>query len=388
MLYLYRYLKGFLEISVVGEKNEEFLNIAAKNGITIWNTYLIKKTIKTNILISDFKKLRFLLRKRGIKIHIISRHGLPFRTEKNKKRLGFYIGLILSFVFLEIMSGYIWVIDIKGNEKIKKEEIISALSTIGITEGIKIDKINPKRDRERLILISNEISWSSLNIEGSRLTVNIREIKKSEDENTPTNLKANSDGIIKKIDVTVGNCIIKKGDVVKRGDLLVSSIVEKGNTTVFTKSKGKIIAEVSKEYSFYKPYKKTDMLETGKTKEKKVLEIFGIKIPLYLGRESDTYTSSTSTNHIKLLGNSIPIKVYTKKFRYTKKHIVNYRKEELYTLLEKEFESKIKSEKIKNYTIKNKEFTLEDGGISLEITIVFDKNIAVSEKILTNQSAE
>ncbi len=388
MLYLYRYFKGFLEISVTGERNEIFLNIAAKNGITIWNTHLVGKTIKTNILIDDFRKLRKLLRKKGIRIHILARKGLPFKTEKNKKRLGFYVGFILSLIFLEIMSGYIWVIDINGNDKISDEEILSALSSIGIKEGIKISDINPKRDRERLILLSNEMSWSSLNIEGSRLTVNIREIDKNEDAKTATNLKAESDGIIKRIDVTIGNCIVKPGDIVRKGDLLVSGIVEKGNETVFTKSKGEIIAEISEDYTFYKPYKKTEMLSTGKVKEKSVLEIFGIKIPLYLSRETDTYTSSTATRQLELSGNKIPIKIHTKEFHYTQEHIAIYQKEDLYTLLENEFENKLKTEKIESYTIKKKEFIETDGGISLRTTIVFEKNIAVSEKMLTNQSAE
>ncbi len=388
MLYLYRYLKGFLEISVTGEKNEIFLNIAAKNGITIWNTHLVKKTIITNILIDDFRKLRKLLRKKGIKVHILNRKGLPFKSEKNKKRLGLYIGFILSLIFFEIMSGYIWVIDINGNQKIPDEEILSALSSIGIKEGIKIDKINPKRDRERLILLSNDLSWSSLNIEGSRLTVNIREIDKSTPSEAPSNLKADSDGIIKKIDVTQGNCIVKPGDVVKQGDLLVSGIIEKGKETVFTKSKGEIIAEISKDYSIFKPYKKTEMLETGKVKQKNVLEIFGIKIPLFLGKETDTYTSSTNTYNLKLSGNKIPIKIHTKEFRYTQKQTALYKKEYLYTLLEKEFDSKIQNEKVESYTIKDKEFVEESGGITLKITIVFQKNIAVSEKMLTNQSAE
>ncbi len=388
MLYLYRYFKGYLEISVTGEKNEIFLNIAAKNGITIWNTHLIKKTITTNILIDDFRALRKLLRKKGIKVHILARKGLPFKSEKNKKRIGLYMGFILSLIFLEIMSGYIWVIDINGNQKIPDKEILSALSSIGIKEGIKIGKINPKRDRERLILLSNKISWSSLNIEGSRLTVNIREIGKKQDDKSPANLKANSDGVIKKIDVTVGNCIVKPGDIVKKGDLLVSGIVEKGKETVFTKSKGEIIAEISADYSIFKPYKKTEMLETGRVKEKKVLEFFGIKIPLFLGKESDTYNSSTNTHHLKLSGNKIPIKIHTKKFYYTKSHTNLYKSEDLYTLLENEFEKKIETEKIGNYTIKSKDFLEEADGITLNITIVFEKNIATSEKMLTNQSAE
>ena len=389
MIHIYRYFKGYLRILVSGDNNEELLNIAAQNLISIWNTRLVGKRIEANIFISDFIKLRKLKRKKGFKIHILKRYGFPFWAEKNKKRLGFYIGFLLTIIFIEIMSGYIWTIDIVGNNKISEEKITQTLAQIGIKEGTKISKIDTKIEREKLILNCDGIAWASLNIEGSRLTVNIRETKEKSDNKTPTNLKARFDGIITKIDVTQGNCVVKTGDTVKKGDLLVSGILESKDETKFCHSLGSIEAEIIREFSFFAPYKKTIEFETGEVKTKKVLEIFGIRIPLYLGAETKEYNSSTKSNNLKLFGKKIPIKIYSKTFTYIENETYYYSDEEIKAILEKEFEEKLKKEKTEEYTIENSEFVKESSGITYKISIKTRQNIAESEEIITNnQSAE
>ncbi|MBR4973451.1 MAG: sporulation protein YqfD, partial [Clostridia bacterium] len=213
MLWLFRYSIGYLYIVIKGEYNENVLNLCAKNRITLWNSRLHKKDIETCISVNDFKKLRTIIRGSKVRLHILKKVGLPFKIQKSRNRSGLLVGFIILALFLKIMSGYIWVIDVSGNKKISEKEILSACRQIGITEGIRAKNINPKTDREHLLLKCNSLSWASLNIEGCRLTVNVTEIGKlPENEESATNLKANTDGIIKKIDVTLGNCVVKVGD--------------------------------------------------------------------------------------------------------------------------------------------------------------------------------
>ena len=63
----------------------------------------------------------------------------------------------------------------------------------------------------------------------------------------PTNLKAAADGIIKRIDVTSGNCIVKVGDTVAKGDILVSGMEERADGTKFVHSAGRVTAVIERE---------------------------------------------------------------------------------------------------------------------------------------------
>ena len=47
-------------------------------------------------------------------------------------------------------------------------------SDMGIEIGTKKSKINPKQQRQVLLLKAEELSWASLNIEGSKLTINVK----------------------------------------------------------------------------------------------------------------------------------------------------------------------------------------------------------------------
>ncbi len=384
MLYFLRYLKGYLKISVSGDYFERILNIAAISRISIWQTRLCKNGLVTYISIDDFKKLRVLLRKSKCKVHILKKYGLPFKVNKSKNRIGIYIGIILLFATLVFLQNKIWVIEVTGNKNINAQEIIHGCQKIGITEGINKTQINTKRDRERLMLVCDGLAWASLNIEGCVLNVNVTEIDAKDTSNLPTNLKADFDGIIKKIDVTTGNCVVKIDDAVKKGDILVSGIIDHKNETVFTKSQGSVFAETVRDFSFYQAYQSEKELKSGKKAKKSVLEILSLKLPLYLGSESKPYISSTEIVNLKLFNKKIPIKLYNKEFYFTEKVKITYSEKEITQMLEKRMLNEIKALDLESYTVENKEFINDENGITLNVKIKAYENIAKSEVILIN----
>lgn len=366
-----------------GENYEKILNLAAKNGITFWNTRLLKDGIETYISVANFKRLPDIMHSSGLRVHIISKIGFPFITFKNRKRIGFIAGLILTIVFLEFMSGFIWIIEVKGNKNVDRDKILAACAEIGIKEGTSKRNINTKIQKEKLLLKVDSLAWASLNIEGSLLTVNVTEIKTSKkDSGKASNLKAKADGIIQKIDVTKGNCIVKTGDTVKKGDILVSGILEKANSTEFIHSAGSVIAVTEREITLKGKYRDVKSVENGRVKTKKVLKFFGIKIPLFLGKEHSDYNSILKEESFSLFGKSLPITLYTKEFRYKEKMVKNLNKEQLIEKLNEELRVKLKTEKIEDYEILNCDISEEIDGIAMTVIVSATENIAFSEEIM------
>lgn len=382
---LFRLLKGYLIIKITGENIELLLNSAAKNGIKIWNLFCKRQNITGCISIWDFKKLKHIKRYKT-KIKIIKKYGLPFWLYKYKKRSGILVGIVIFLIIIKMLSMYIWNINVVGCKNIKTKEILSSCEELSIKQGINKSKIEPHIDAQRLLLLRNDIAWASLNIEGCVLTVNITEIEEGKkDENQyPCNLKASYDGIIRKIDVTSGNTIVKVGDVVNTGDVLVSGILERNTSTVFVPSCGKILANTQRAITKEAKFKTKEMFPNGIVKNRKMISFFNLNIPLYLGNIKKDNILTVTENTLKLFKKQIPIKLYSSKHKFTKETQIIKSKDELVEILSKEIDDEIKKMELEEYTQTDISIFENENGI--KVTKYFDciENIAYQDKIIVN----
>lgn len=383
MLWLYRFIMGCLYVEFSGDIAETILNVAAKKGISLWNVKRKKNKINSYISLSDFLRLPKMIRGKGVRVHILEKRGLPFFVNRYKKRYGIAVGIVVFFAILKLLSLFIWTIEVEGNKAIPKSQIIKACNEIGIYEGVAKSKIDTGIHRQKLLLKLESLTWASLNIEGSKLTVNVSEFEEKVDkEKTLTNLKASADGVIKKIDITSGIAVVKVGDRVEKGDLLVSGVVENPNSTRFVHASGKIVAQTERSYSLSAENIQNKYIKTGKKYDKNVLEIFGLKIPFYLGIENRKYKSSLKIKQAKLFGNNLPIRLYTRSFEILTEKKIAFTDEQLKEQLVVLLENEIKQQNITNYNIVAKEFNKADNKLNLEAKITATENIAYEEILL------
>lgn len=385
MLWLVLYLRGYLKIKIVGAFSEQILNLTARNRIRLWDLRCTKDSITGYITVKGFKKLRIIKRGTKTRVKIIGRYGLPFVLKKYNKRYGIALGAVIFFAVLKIMSGFIWTVNIEGNTSVTNAEIISALKGLGIGEGTQIKSISPVRDAQRLILEMPRLAWASLNIEGSVLTVNITEAKDTDNkDNTPTNLKAATDGTITDIDVISGNTVVKVGDTVAAGDVLVSGISERIFGTQYVRSKGTVTAKTERSFSSHGDFKQKIQVKTGKKIKRRVLSVFGVDIPLYLGEIREGYIAVKKEHRLKLFGREIPIRLTVKTFELTEEKEVVYTEKQLLDILEKDIENQINQAECGKITLKNSAVTPTEGGLKLEKIVNCEENIAKEEILLIN----
>lgn len=385
MLWLYRFIIGFLEVEFSGDIAEVILNICAKNGISLWNSKRKGKKIRCHITVRDFKALPNAAKKSGIRVHILKKQGLPFIINRYKKRFGIPAGAALFFSVLQIMSCFVWTVEVSGNKNVPESEILAVCEKIGIKEGVPKSKINPQIVKQELLLSLDSLAWASVNIEGCRATVNVTETKeKAEDNSVPSNLKATADGIITKIDVTSGNCVVKVGDTVAKGELLVSGVIERADSTRFVHSLGNITAKTERVIEVSAYYNRTVSEKTGSVKKRSALSFFGIRIPLYLGRVNGNFESRSEMKEASLFGKKLPIRLYTKYCEITDEKKITVTKDELLKELEGLLTQAANRENITDFEVKNREFDEIKGGISLKAVISAEENIAEQEILLFN----
>ncbi len=384
---LCRFLSGFVKIKIFGDFPERFINICAFNGIKLWNIRNKGDFIYANVSTKDFKKIHKVKKSHQMHISIISKRGIYFLIKPYLMRKGIAVGLILFFAVNIILSRFIWNIEIVGNKIVSKEKIISYCKELGVGEGVYSKSIDTNNARLKLLMNHPELSWASFVIEGSHLTVNLLETKTAEvKETAPANLVASKDGVIDKITISKGKAVVQKNQAVLKGDLLGTGVLEYGNgTTHFVRCSGEVTAKTEKSITCTAPFTIRKTVLTGREEKRRVLNVFGLKIPLSFVPVNFKHKRSTDTNRLTNGSSYSPIymneitykEVETVTTRLNREEAVLYVKEKL----KKEEIKQLQSAEILSY---NDEINFDNSNVTITRKYSCLENIAVQEKIKIN----
>lgn len=295
LIKLMHWLFGYLTVHISGISPERFINLCRSRGLYIWNIGRDNEYYRFNLSARNYKKLKPIFRKTGLVPKIYQKHGLPFFLHKYRRRKGFFIGILLCGLLIYIMSLYIWDISILGGFKYTPQAMLKFLSENNIKAGIMKKNINGSEIEEIIRLSFNDIGWVSAEIKGTRLIIKITETNMPApivEATAPSHIVASKDAVIKKIVTRTGTPMVKPGDVVRKGDILVSGILDVTDDFGGVLNKKPVIAsadiECSSYYDYYDSFPLTHMMRifTDNKKTGYYITLLGKKIILYNPRYS------------------------------------------------------------------------------------------------------
>lgn len=226
---LFLYLQGYLILSLQGFSKERFINLCKNKEIEIIQIFLINDIWYCKIKCRDYKKIRGFFRKTGCRFRINKKCGLPFLLKKIKLRKGLLIGSALFLFILSQCSGRIWHVSVEGGFLHTREQLLMVMQEeLGIYGGIPSNMVDCFEIEKKLRLDYNEIGWISVEKRGCRLFVRLNESTMPKIAGTreePSHIVAEQDGIVRKLEVRSGIPQVKEGDMVKKGDILISGII-------------------------------------------------------------------------------------------------------------------------------------------------------------------
>lgn len=228
LIYIIKWLKGFLLIEISGNAKDRFINICSNHGIVMWNVISENNVIKAYISKSNYKALSDYIKKTDVKITVIDKKGLPFFFYKYRKRKCFIIGMLLFFSMIYAFSLFIWDININGEYIYTKEQILKDIKKNYVPLGTLKKKIDCNDLEKKLRERYDKIAWISCEIKGTQLNIELTETietSKIKEETNPCNIVAVKDGIITDIIVRSGKITAHKGDEVKKGDILITGAI-------------------------------------------------------------------------------------------------------------------------------------------------------------------
>ena len=305
----------YLEVS--NELNR-FIKKCIVNNINLYNISYVKDKMVVLIDVKDYLKIKRL--NYYSKIRVVKYDGL-LNIKKIIKDNMFYISVIfLSFIWMNLLTNYI--VDIKiihsnnGIRRLLKEELdknnIKKFSLAYSFE--ELDNITKKILADN----KNNLEWVSIKKDGMKYIVRAEEriIKSEEVSDKPRDIVASKDAYITKVISSKGNVLVRQGEYVKKGTVLIS-----GKITLYedvkgvTSASGSVYGNVWYECTVETPKEISSERLTGRKrynlnvgnkillrskyqnfrqKNIKEIKIFGLKIKFY--REEEVEIIKTKTD--------------------------------------------------------------------------------------------
>lgn len=235
---------GTCVINVRGLNFERLLNACIKENIEL---NLIDKS-GDKILIECpyifYKKVLQLLKSYQI-------IGTEFRGLCNafnfiKKRFMIIVGLVVALFIGVLWQTHLWHYSISGLERVEKSEIEKFLNESGYGIGVSLSGINTNNLSNALLDNFKQLSFVSVMRVGTSLVLNFKEKEYDEnlDESLMLPLVASFDGVVSKIVVNQGTAVVRAGDVVKKGQVLIAPYVFVNGKQKKVRAKGECTAQV------------------------------------------------------------------------------------------------------------------------------------------------
>ena len=315
MLHWVQYIRGYVTIKVWGYSTERLLNLCGNHNILVWDIENHGDYDTMNISVQGFFALKPLLKKTGTKASVLKRYGLPFFMSKMGRRKIFVAGFLCCMLFWMLTSGYIWNIRIEGNYVLTDDVLLDYLEQQNVRVAMRKERLQIEELEKALREDYDVITWTSVQLKGTTLLVYIKEnempnydqssqLEKSES----TDLIATKAGTVSYIITRSGVPQVALGDVVEKGDVLVSGAVPVYNedTTVrkyqYVQSDADIMLRYTESVSVKRDILYEEKMYSGRQKTMFMLGVKDRELNLKLGKiPYEEYDVSGEKKQVKLL---------------------------------------------------------------------------------------
>lgn len=299
-------LRGELRVRVRSAFPERVFNVCAARGIPFRDpAFLGAEELALSIDRRDWGRLRAACADLGAEAHVERAAGVPFAVGRLRRRAALLLGAALCALLLAVNACFIWDLQVEGNVSVPRERILRVLAEHGVRRGAFAYGIRQRDLCNRALPELPELAWLTVNTRGCRATVIVRErVPKPEivNETAPTNVIAARDALVTEVRALDGEARVLPGTVVRRGQLLISGVVEtKGVTapsvgTRFLAGKGEVWGRTWRELSIRVPLTVERLTPSGAAKRSHAL-LWGEKRIKFPGKE----TSNLSAGYDKII---------------------------------------------------------------------------------------
>jgi len=224
---LISFLLGYVTILVTGDAPEKLINMAASRGISLWDvTRTGDGGIRLKVRVNAVKPLRHMARRTRCRFRICSREGLPFYFARLRRRKALALGAVFCVGVLYLLTSFVWFIEVRGNEQLSSAELLEVAAEAGLARGVPKWRVETGVVEAKIIERLPLVAWTGVYIKGTKVIIEVAErTLPVEEDQQPAHIVAGKAGLIKEVLVVSGHPVVKEGDTVVPGQVLISSVI-------------------------------------------------------------------------------------------------------------------------------------------------------------------
>ncbi len=247
---IFRKIPGKVRFTLRGLNIEKFLNHIISSGYNLVKISRIEHgKVSFVVPFKDSDVVKSEAEKYGFEVCIGEVFGFYRVVDFVLKRFAFVIAIIICLSVYLFSNLFVWSVNISGNYRLSKVDIMSALQLENYGIGKPKANINTKQVEQVLLKKFDQIALVSAHLYGNSLNINIS-------EKLPQNyldyrlMCSDYNGIIKEFTLVSGTAAVKVGDVVRVGDVLVYPyIIDNSGEKKSIFAQANIVIEVDFSYT-------------------------------------------------------------------------------------------------------------------------------------------
>lgn len=270
-------LSGTLLIRIFSAVPTEVLSAINSYGISLCNVEFVDPiTVQMVIESGAYKKILHLVEKRGEKIQVLRQTGAFWTWKKMLQRPLLLFFFFSFFVLVMFVPTRIFFVQVSGNVNIPAKLIIEEASSCGVRFGASRSQIRSEKVKNALIAKIPQLQWVGVNTSGCIATIEVQEksvFDTDAEELGICSIVADRDGVIADLTVLQGTPVCKVGQVVKKGQTLVSGYTDCGLVIKATQAKAEVYAQTRHNITFITPIPSSVRGDIKEIKKKYSLKI-------------------------------------------------------------------------------------------------------------------
>ena len=220
------FFKGEAQLCVCAEDSDRAVSVISRLDCSARLERRENGELKILISPTEAKKIASALDKSGIIVYINTVYGFKCILYALRIRLGILTGLAVLIWMLIASTSVIFTVDIEGALGQSRESIEAELSELGVRVGARIKDVDRAEAVSGFLKRNPQYSWASLDFDGTTARLMLLPRTEGGEESVmPRILVSDCDGVITAVSVYSGKALVSVGDVVKKGDLLISGYV-------------------------------------------------------------------------------------------------------------------------------------------------------------------
>lgn len=311
-------LLGYCDVKIPGCRAVAFLNLCHEYGLVYQPLAEMTEDLVVRCRKMVARRMLALCRERGLDASVIGKGGLPDLAFRYRKRYGLFVGGLVAALMVWASCNVVWDVRISGEGNVDLSEVSLQLQESGLSLGAWIPSLDTDAVEEQLLVTSHGVAWAAVNVKGTVAYVQLRPLLRPDAEAEGEglcNLVASEDGVVESVRLLSGEVKVKAGDVVRKGQLLISGVRETDDLhSALTQAKGEVMARTEHTLVVEIPLVQEKKIYSETKTRKKTLFFFGneIKFAKSTGIEGGNCDTIRRLETYSLLGSPpLPLMVET-----------------------------------------------------------------------------